>query len=392
MKKIKYVLSNIAKYHHFEVAKALFKKDQLTKIVCGYPWFKLKKEKIPKKYVDCFGLYNIINYFLRDSKYESIAYLEDRLQYINANAISKRSSKYIEEADVLLAMSGTGLFSGRKTIDKNKIYVCDRGAVHLLYQKEIFIEEYKSLNLNAELLTILKRGFNNWKVERETKEYELANYILVPSQFAKKSFEKYGITKTVVAEYGIDLSNFHPIKDIKKDPKYFDIIFIGQVSTQKGLHYLIEAFNKFKNPNKRLHIFGQHTLDKEFFINKLNNDKIYYHGKVDHRQLKYFINKSDVFVLASLQEGYATVVSQAMACGCPVIVSENTGLAEYVRKYQCGFVVPIRDSNAILEKLELLSDDNNLKIELKNNAINASIKNTWDDYVDKLNNIFSRLV
>ena len=64
MEKIKYILSNSGKFHHFEVAKALYRKDQLTKIVCGYPWFKLKKEKIPKNYVRCFGFFNGLNFLV----------------------------------------------------------------------------------------------------------------------------------------------------------------------------------------------------------------------------------------------------------------------------------------------------------------------------------------
>ena len=46
----------------------------------------------------------------------------------------------------------------------------------------------------------------------------------------------------------------------------------------------------------------------------------------------------------------------------------------------------------ISEKLELLSDNNTLKLELANNALKASKQNTWDDYVQKLNNFFSNII
>ena len=46
MKKYKYILSNSGKFHHFEVAKELYKRNQLEKIICGYPWFKLRYEVV----------------------------------------------------------------------------------------------------------------------------------------------------------------------------------------------------------------------------------------------------------------------------------------------------------------------------------------------------------
>ena len=46
--KLNYVLSCSGKNHYFDIAKVLYDRKQLTKIVCGYPWFKLKKYGINK--------------------------------------------------------------------------------------------------------------------------------------------------------------------------------------------------------------------------------------------------------------------------------------------------------------------------------------------------------
>ena len=48
MKKLNYLLSTPGKFHNIEVAKVLLKKNQLVKIVSGWPWFRLKNENIPK--------------------------------------------------------------------------------------------------------------------------------------------------------------------------------------------------------------------------------------------------------------------------------------------------------------------------------------------------------
>ena len=47
---------------------------------------------------------------------------------------------------------------------------------------------------------------------------------------------------------------------------FFNIVYIGGVSIRKGIHYLIDAFNKLKYSNKKLHLIGDHiNNDKEFF-------------------------------------------------------------------------------------------------------------------------------
>ena len=83
----------------------------------------------------------------------------------------------------------------------------------------------------------------------------------------------------------------------------------------------------------------------------------------------------------------AIVTLQAAASGCPLIVTENTGAAEFVNERKCGFVVPIRNSKAIADKLNLLADDKQLLNKFSNNALKFAGNNTWDNYADRLNQL-----
>ena len=78
------------------------------------------------------------------------------------------------------------------------------------------------------------------------------------------------------------------------------------------------------------------------------------------------------------------VINQAIASGCPVIVTENSGAKEYVEQNNCGFVVPIRNSQIISDKLTLLLDDKNLLKKFSINSKNSGNLNTWNNYVDRL--------
>jgi len=381
MKKIKYILSNPGKFHHFEVGKILHERSQLEKIISGYPWFKLKNENIPKEFVLSHGLLRILQEPIISSSYfDKLNYLLFKLNMKNIDKITCNHIEHINDAEVLIAISQVGLNSGKKMVKNNKIYICDRPSAHMVYQNNILSEEYKEY-------TKIKFQIESWSMERELEEYENANIILVPSNFVKKTFEKFNINKTKVLDFGVNNQNFFKDPNIKKSEKYFDILFIGQISLRKGLHYLIDAFHKFKHPNKRLHIVGSHTLDKFFFEDKIKNDKIIYYGHVNHLKLNNIINKSHVFVIPSIEDGFAYVVLQAIAGGCPVIASENVGASELVVNNKCGYSVPIRNASAITDKLEILAENKSLLDELSNNAIKCTPNNTWSNYVDKLDEL-----
>ena len=155
------------------------------------------------------------------------------------------------------------------------------------------------------------------------------------------------------------------------------------------MHYLVEAFNKLNHPNKRLHIVGMDTGDKYFFDKILNKENIIIYGHVPQNKLNEIINKCHVFVLPSIQDGFGIVTLQALSAGCPIIVTKNTGPVEIINKYKCGSVVPIRKAEKIQHSLQELVDDK-YKLEFfTRNAIKFANNNTWDVYVDRLNEIVS---
>ena len=97
-------------------------------------------------------------------------------------------------------------------------------------------------------------------------------------------------------------------------------------------------------------------------------------------------------MLPSIEEGLAYVTKEAIASGCPLIVSKNTGAMEFVNTNKCGYVIPIRDSQMIADKLTSLVDDKNLLNEFSNNAIEFSKDYTWEDYVIELDLLIEKFI
>ena len=377
---------NSRKFHHPEVAKVLYNNNKLVKLVCGSPWFKLKDKKIPKCLIDSNFMINAIKYFLPENN--KIKFIHDYLNKLNVKYIDYRAGKFIDDTDVFLSLSKTGLETGKLIKNQNKIYICERSSSHITFQNEILKNEYSKLGLKY-------RSINKWFIDRELAEYDNADIILTPSRFVEKTFLKHDIKKAKVINFGSYLDNFYQIKDIKKKVNEFNILFVGQLSIRKGLHYLIEGFRKFRHPNKKLTIIGPETNDKMFFHNLLkeNNDQnIIYLGTKKHNDINEYLNKSNVFVLPSLEEGLAYVTLEAMSSGCPVIVSENTGALEIVKNNKCGFVIPIRNSSIIAEKLTELAEDKVLQQEFSENAIKFSNDYTWENYVKELDLLIDNFI
>ena len=65
MLKKKFLLCTHGTFHYFNLAKALNKKEQLLKIISGYPFIKLKKFNLPKFLIDANGLYQSLNFFFK---------------------------------------------------------------------------------------------------------------------------------------------------------------------------------------------------------------------------------------------------------------------------------------------------------------------------------------
>ena len=88
-------------------------------------------------------------------------------------------------------------------------------------------------------------------------------------------------------------------------------------------------------------------------------------------------------------EGLAMVQGEALACGCPVIASTNTGGKDLFTDGKEGFIVPIRSADAIAEKLQLLADNPDLRQTMSDAAIKrVQDIGGWDNY----GNEFAKLI
>jgi len=377
---MKVVLSTIGKFHTFDLARQLHKRGALKTIYSGYPLFKLKKESLPKQSVKTFP-YLHAPYMRFAPRYTPARFLwewQDRVWF------DRFVAGQLPECDVFCGLSGSGLHSGRRAKSRGAKYVCDRGSAHIRVQDRILREEF-------ELQGIPYPGVDPRIIMREEEEYEASDLITVPSAFAMNTFLEAGVPrrKMRLATYGVDLGMFHACT--ARQPDDFNVVFVGGLSVRKGIRYLLDAFQQLQCKNKRLTLVGTVLPEMEATINALrHNPRIQVRGHVPQEKLKEILSASHALVLPSVEDGLGLVQVQALACGCPVIATQNTGAQDVFTDGKEGFIVPIRDAAAIAERLQRLADDPELSTTMSQAAVQRvkSISG-WDRYGDRMFQIFS---
>jgi glycosyltransferase involved in cell wall biosynthesis len=372
---MKVALSTAGKFHLFDLARELHARDSLAGICTGYPRFKLRSEQLPQEKIHTFPWLTVPNIALRRLERLPRQVLANT-QTLAARTFDMWASRNLPECDVFVGLSGSALHTGRRVQRLGGRYVCDRGSAHIRVQERLLCEEHEIWGLGFP-------GFDPRTIESEEAEYAQADAITVPSSFALKSFIDEGIPHSQVRRipYGVNLAKFDRVG--RPDPASFDILFVGGMSLQKGIPYLIEAFKKVVHPLKRLVLVG---MPSERLIEWLKRTEIWCEqievvGHIPQVELKHLMSQSHVMVLPSIQEGFGMVMAQAMACGCPVIASENTGARDLFTDGEEGFIVPIRDVDALTQRLQQLADDPQLRDRMGERSL-GRVKHLggWSEY------------
>lgn len=364
-------------FHHFELAHQLRRHACLQTVYSTYPWSRLKREGLPHEHVETFpwihgGLALLARYGLYPSPWT------EHLDYWNALAfdtwLTRRMAQPKAECDVLIAISGAALKAGKLVQSRGGKYICDRGSTHARYQGRLLQQEHDRWGAPLDI-------YDPRDTEREEVQYAQADCITVPSSFAARSFVEEGIAaeKMRVIPYGVRLDAFRPVAE--PDPDSFEVLFVGQVSLRKGVPYLLQAFATLQHPRKRLRLVGPVFPHMKPLFAQLPMEHVELLGAVSRKGLVELFSRSHVMVLPSLEEGLALVQGEAMACGCPILATPNTGSEDLFTNGKEGFIVPPQDEAAIRDRLQQLADDPQLQQQMRLAALQrVQHLGGWDDY------------
>ncbi len=225
----------------------------------------------------------------------------------------------------------------------------DPSALRDLFREEMELQPRARFSLLAEKECQLSES----ALEELADEPRLAERIMVASSFTKDTLVRKGIiaSSISVVPYGVDVEKFSERTVQGKLDGPLRVAFVGSVIQRKGISYLLDAISKIGHKHVQLTFYTRGFVDYSLL-------KEYSEGYVNLRigcsnhEIVSALKSSDIFILPSLAEGFGHVIAEAMAVGLPVIASENTMARDIVTDGDEGFVIPIRSSEAIQDRLE----------------------------------------
>lgn len=245
--------------------------------------------------------------------------------------------------------------------------IFERG--RMLHHTCVLEQSSSAGRIEAELLDEESRRWPGWEARspadegvmekfhaREASEWALADRIICGSRFVADGLARLGIErqKLCVVPYGVNVGRLSPAREARPEGP-IRILFVGNLGLQKGLPYLWQALKRLGGGFECRAVGPRSILPTRLAeIAPLIRSS----GPLPRAEVEHAYRWADVFVLPSICEGSALAVYEAMAHALPVIVTPNTG--SVARDGLDGYVVPIRDPDALAERLEHLACERDL--------------------------------
>jgi starch synthase len=221
-----------------------------------------------------------------------------------------------------------------------------------------------------------------------SEEALIADRILAGSQYVKETMTRHGVepSRISIVPYGVDIRRFTP--RARPADGVCRLLFVGQLSQRKGIKYMLQAVRELAAPKLELTLVGG-VVGSGNGIARYRDNFTHVAG-VPHYEVHQHFQQADIFVYPSVHEGSALAIYEALAAGLPVITTPHSG--SVVRDGVEGFIVPIRDVEALKEKILLLYRDSELRSEMARNARRRSEEFTWAAYRQRIAALLRELI
>jgi len=215
---------------------------------------------------------------------------------------------------------------------------------------------------------------------RERAEWESADLIVCGSEFVRRGIAQCGgpVDRCVVVPYGVDASLPNGPERRRPDGR-LRVLVVGGVRLQKGAPYALQAARAAKGWVEFQWCGG---IGVPPAAARELQEYVELRGVVARPEMAKHHAWADVFLLPTICEGSATACYEALAAGLPVITTENAG--SVVRDGIEGFIVPIRDAPAIVDRLERLHRDRELLESMSRAALERARDFTVEKYGQRL--------
>lgn len=273
---------------------------------------------------------------------------KNQLVYWHNEKFDKWVAKNVlEKGNLAFGYESTSLYTFRQAKQSNLPCILYQPIACAEKALELLDEERKRFPQFAN--TLRYNWFPPEEIKNKKEERFLADAIICASTFTKNSLIEQGVKaeKIFVEPYGVDQELFSPSKE-----KYtnFSVIWASSYTQTKGIVYLLEALARKPVPNIELVLAG-YPFGSDPVLMYEDQVKVNRIGKVSNEEISKIMRKCHVHVFPTLVEGFGRNLIEAMSSGLPVITTPNCAGPDLIEDGVTGFIVPIRDVDAICEKL-----------------------------------------
>lgn len=233
--------------------------------------------------------------------------------------------------------------------------------------------------------------------------------IVFLSRWAESEFKAIYSARTRVVRSGSDPERFRPGGDRKKvrtrfgfSDQDFVVLWLGIVMPHRRLQDAILAIHHLKRQgnNVKLLVAGSGEAFPEYFqsLQTLTRDlnlerEVTFAGKVPDDEMRDFYCACDAFLFPNENQTWGLAVLEAMACGCPVLVSRGAAVHEVLTDGQDALLFPARDPEALAAKVQMLMADPEQRARIAEaGMLLVRTRFNWERFAEQMVAVFDQVI
>lgn len=325
------------------------------------------------------------------SKFHVHRIITDYLNQSIQKRFAKKVASYVIKNNIdVVIMYDTTIYTAFDLIHKfspNTLCILDTTIASRAFIRETYENDLKLFPNSGLKKEQSYLWYNKSWMERYNREFQVADYCLVGSEFVKKSITRFvkDENKIIKIPYGVNLKQFkNSERDFLNGPLH--LLFVGGIIRRKGIHHLLKVISQYSSKDIILHLAGAYNPTDTLYKEYKNSKNIIFEGFVTRDVISEIYNRCHVFILPSLAEGMAMVGLEALASGLPVICSENTGLDDVIIEGKNGFKIPASNEICLKEKVDFCLHNRKNLYEMSRMAAESVNNYSWEEYRKHLYN------
>ena len=371
------------RFSAFHAAEGLLEAGAQVRLFTNYPRTVVQRFGFPSAHTTSLVRHGVAARIAHNLHVHSVPIVESALMRGFGRWLARGIGEF--QPDVAWCWSGVAEETFRST---TSLRALTRSSFHIVAQQDLLAQEAARTGSAVEQPS-------DWIMAREQREYALADVIVVPSTPAKRSFAPFmDISKVVVVPLTADLRSWQPAESVVRERQRrllagepLRVLYAGNISFQKGMFDMAQVVDKLHG-TMSFRFTGNVTGEARGLVKRLSSIA-QFDGHVPESRLRDSYAWADVFMFASIHDGFAVVLAQAAASALPFISTANTGAADLIEAGAKGWVVPIRDADAIAERLLWCDAHRDALVEMTGALYENPPRRSWRDVAEELLAVWS---